>query len=185
MERYQNHSFEQGHPYPDLRMIIQGEPSLEERAALYNEAEKIIYVLGCFGSVVLAAAVPFKNISFGAFVVIFFVSRCADILSTIFCLRMPWAFETNPHSQARRLSLDFILKYAVNILFCAGFVCLLSLWFSVFAKVILLTHAMAGFLVSVSNLYQTFAMVRANKLFYVISNSAIGVGVFFLLRFLI
>lgn len=161
------------------------EPSLEERARIYNKAAKIIHIFGCISSVVLAAVIPLKDISFATFVVLLFASRFADILSTILCLRMPWTFESNPQAQTHRLNGEFIFKYLLSILFCAGVIYLLSFWLPVLARGILLIYIMAGFVVATSNLYQTFALVKASILFYVISNSLIGVGIFFLLRVLI
>jgi len=180
----QDPSLWRDYPYMQPRLVIEKEPSLEERAALYNEIASKTFVLGGITSVVLAIATPFKNISFGTFVIILFASRLADILSTIFCLRMPWAFESNPYSEAHRLSPGCIFKNLAGILLCLVPIYLLNLWFPEVVKVLLLTYAVAGFIAAASNLYQTFSLARSSAMVFVVSNSIVGTGVFFLLKFL-
>jgi len=176
--------FEQQRIYMGLREAMERGPSLEERATLYSGSMNIILALGCISALVIAAALPFKSISFAAFVIILLVSRAADILSTVFGLQMPGMIESNPHSDMHRLSPEFIFKYASGLLFYTGFAYLLSYWCPLAAKVMLLAQAMVGFVVTASNLYQTLFQSRSGMAFFVISSSIMGTGVYFLLKFL-
>ncbi len=181
----QGRPIEQRYPYPDPRTMCAQEPSREERARVYKNSTRKIFVLGWIASVVLAAAVPLKDISFFSFAVILLASRAADILSTLLCLQMPWVYEANPNCDARRLSPEFLSQHIFRILSVIGFTCLLDQFCPLLARVILLAYAMSSFVVSISNLNQTFCMRKSSMGFYLFCNAALGAGALFLFRSLL
>lgn len=168
--------------YLDPRLIIRDEPSLQERAEFYHKLTKKVDILAGVASIVLATFVPFKDISFTTFAVILFASRLADILSTIFCLQMPWMIEANPRCDAHSLSPEFVFRHLIKISLNLVPAYLLSLWFPVPVKILLLTYAIGGFIATASNLYQVFSLNKTNTAILAISNGAIGTGIYFLLK---
>lgn len=180
----QSRSFLQESPYIEQRVSVESGPSLEERRRYYNGIVKDTFVLAGITSAALAIVTPFRSIPFCAFAVILFASRIADVLSTIFCLRIPTMYETNPHCEAHRLSAEVICKHLFSLLALLGPAYLLSLCSPIPIKLLLLTYTISSFVVAVSNLYQAFSLSRASTLCYAISSSLVGICVLFLARLL-
>lgn len=183
---------EQGVPVEQARVYVQEilarrscEPTLQERNKLYRSMLRKVDIFAGIAAVLLAMLMPFGKIPFAAFAIALFTGRISDILSTVFCLRLPWMFETNPHYDAHRLGAQEIFGHLFRVLFNLVPAYLISLWFPLPVKIILLTYTIGSFVATASNLYQAFTPSRTNTAVLAISNGAIGTGIYFLLKSLL
>lgn len=171
----------EGLPYIRHEPITRN-PNLEERTQEYQQTAKTLFSLGAIAAVILAITMPLRNISFSYFVAILFGSRLADIFSTNICLQMPWMYETNPLFEPHKLNMNLVFRHLFALALYLGPLYLIGIWFPILVKVLLLTYSFVGFVAAISNLYQLFTLTKADTLLHILSNSAVGVCIFFLLK---
>ncbi|MCM8802983.1 MAG: hypothetical protein NC827_06725 [Candidatus Omnitrophica bacterium] len=158
-------------------------PSEAERIKMYFKNFYQLFILSFIASIILFLRIPsLGSIGWGKFVILFLVSRIADIVSTLIALQFPWMIETNPIAEVKTLNGSFWIVQFQSILRLIFITFFFYLLFPKLGIFFLLTYTLMGFIVTFTNLFQSFFMIPSNLFMNLIATSIVSFGVYHLLK---
>lgn len=141
-----------------------------------------VLILSIIACIFFLFKIPLSMVSWHKYLLLFFLSRIADILTTLIGLQMPWTIETNPIAGPTSLNRYFWhaqIKAIWSIIWSSSILYLLvpNIGISV-----LLIFTLIGFIAAINNILCAFFLLPSNIISNIFISSTVSFVFFNILK---